>query len=290
MIMDKQNIGSMTAKGGFANEEDIKNKFLNWQSDTDAQKWLMQMGYRIEEIRVLESQVVPTSISWNRASDFGISDDNFIETKQFKKADLRVNIKTRLDSIVHTENISLKKANFDHSLNRPNDYNQVDKRPVDTYRNMWSFNDNVSDWLKLFTGEYEPKNFRDRINYGKLKNAKRIFLNEIPETELWEIVDFFSKNKTSIIRDVLKGRGVLDSDWMLVTENVKADAQCEDGCHPKWVLRAMDYVLDYYSEGVVELSKFGSLTIGKITMQRKGGTPDPTSLQFKFHPLELFDN
>jgi len=32
-----------------------------------------------------------------------------------------------------------------------------------------------------------------------------------------------------------------------------------------------------------------SLKIGKITMQRKGGTPDPTSLQFKMNPLELFE-
>lgn len=30
------------------------------------------------------------------------------------------------------------------------------------------------------------------------------------------------------------------------------------------------------------------LPIDKVTMQRKGGTPDPTSLQFKINPLELF--
>jgi len=32
-----------------------------------------------------------------------------------------------------------------------------------------------------------------------------------------------------------------------------------------------------------------SIHIGKITLQRKGGTPDPTSLQFKINPLGLFD-
>jgi hypothetical protein len=32
----KQRIGSATAKGGFANENDIVNKFLNWCHDAEA--------------------------------------------------------------------------------------------------------------------------------------------------------------------------------------------------------------------------------------------------------------
>jgi R.HinP1I restriction endonuclease len=47
-------------------------------------------------------------------------------------------------------------------------------------------------------------------------------------------------------------------------------------------------VIDTFSKGQVRLSPRGSLKIGKITIQRKGGTPDPTSLQFKINPLELF--
>ncbi len=27
-----------------------------------------------------------------------------------------------------------------------------------------------------------------------------------------------------------------------------------------------------------------------MTVQRKGGTPDPTSLQFKLNPLDLFES
>jgi len=34
----------------------------------------------------------------------------------------------------------------------------------------------------------------------------------------------------------------------------------------------------------------GSLKIGRVTMQRKGGTPDPTSLRFKINPLALFED
>ena len=49
--MDKKTIGSLTAKGGFANERNICEKFLNWKSDKDSQDWLKQKGYKIENIR-----------------------------------------------------------------------------------------------------------------------------------------------------------------------------------------------------------------------------------------------
>ena len=39
----------------------------------------------------------------------------------------------------------------------------------------------------------------------------------------------------------------------------------------------------------MKLSGKGGLIIGRISAQRKGGTPDPTSLQFKFKPLDLFE-
>ena len=41
--------------------------------------------------------------------------------------------------------------------------------------------------------------------------------------------------------------------------------------------------------GKVELTKRGSFKVGKIAVQRKGGTPDPKSLQFKFSPLDIFN-
>jgi len=47
---------------------------------------------------------------------------------------------------------------------------------------------------------------------------------------------------------------------------------------------------NFYSQGEVGMSPRGSLKIGRVTMQRKGGTPDPTSLQFKINPLALFED
>jgi len=43
--LSKAIIGSSTAKGGFANERTIAEKFNNYKWDTDAQLWLRYMGY-----------------------------------------------------------------------------------------------------------------------------------------------------------------------------------------------------------------------------------------------------
>lgn len=54
-----------------------------------------------------------------------------------------------------------------------------------------------------------------------------------------------------------------------------------------WMLKDINIVLNYYGSSEVCISPKGSLYIGKITMQRKSGNPDPTELQFKIKPCEL---
>ncbi|MDP6647748.1 MAG: hypothetical protein QGG07_05105, partial [Dehalococcoidales bacterium] len=49
--MDLVALGSQTAKNGFRNEDDIIVKFNNWRTDVDSQKWLIIMGYRLDEIQ-----------------------------------------------------------------------------------------------------------------------------------------------------------------------------------------------------------------------------------------------
>jgi len=56
-----------------------------------------------------------------------------------------------------------------------------------------------------------------------------------------------------------------------------------------WILKDINATMNFYGNGEVFITPRGSLHIGKITMQRKGGTPDPTKLQFKFKPCELFE-
>ena len=41
-------VGSLTAKGGFRNEEDVAKKFNSWKQDSYAQAWLFEMGYELK--------------------------------------------------------------------------------------------------------------------------------------------------------------------------------------------------------------------------------------------------
>src|SRR5438045_2120446 len=43
-------LGSQTAKNGFKNEDEIRDKFNNWSADDDAKTWLSLMGYKLGEI------------------------------------------------------------------------------------------------------------------------------------------------------------------------------------------------------------------------------------------------
>ena len=51
--------------------------------------------------------------------------------------------------------------------------------------------------------------------------------------------------------------------------------------------------MNIFGKGSVEITSQGSLRIGKIGMQRKGGDggrPTANMLQFKINPIRLFDN
>src|SRR3989338_2422908 len=52
-MVDLVRIGSETAKGGFANEKIISEKFENWRKDKEAQKWLKTMGYELKKNDIL---------------------------------------------------------------------------------------------------------------------------------------------------------------------------------------------------------------------------------------------
>lgn len=271
MLTVKEKIGSYTVKGGFENEHDIVVKFNNWQSDLEAQEWLVILGYDFKIISSLNAVQIPSFIKKEKALELGVTEDKITETKKFKKADVQVQIKIQIDEVFYIENLSLKKAN------RKAAYNQIDKRKVDTYQDIWGFNNEISNILKLFTGEITPA--EKWLN--AISDKRRVNFKEMPEQDASLVIKFFSDNKYKIINDIIQGRGALKADWLLVTCK-------EEDSTLSWALKNAVEVCNYYSMGEVKISPKGSLTIGKITMQRKGGTPDPTSLQFKFNPLELF--
>ncbi len=57
-----------------------------------------------------------------------------------------------------------------------------------------------------------------------------------------------------------------------------------------WVLKDINFVCNFFAKGGVEVTNRGNLKVGRMTVQRKGGTPDPKSLQFKLKPLDLFES
>lgn len=240
--------GSQTAKDGFSNEVDISDKFSNWKEDTEAKKWLEIMGYKLNEIEKVEA----------------------IQVKGSYKTDVQVKITIFLKKIISHENISIK------LVSNPKGFNQIDKRWVDKYAELWNVPSNVRRSLKLFTGELSPviKDVRDE---------RRMFLDELDIASKEELLSFFRTNKILIISDLIKGRGKFSADWMLVVLKV-------DGS-PKWVLKDINQAMNIFGQGDVLITAHGNLKIGNIGMQRKGGDNGRDSarmLQFKVNPVILF--
>ncbi len=277
--MEKSRLGSETARGGFRNEKDIVHKFNNWRNDLEAQEWLQIMGYKLEFLEKVTAVVIPNRISQTAINTYHLSSQSdYNELVKFKKADAQVQLVVIFKDIIKTENISIKKANLNAN------YNQIDKRSVNTYQEIWGFDDEIANWLKLFTGETQPI-YSDLYNSSMVlrEPEKRMYISEMPRGISKKIISFFEQNKILVISDILKGRGGLSADWILVTKHDVMENQTD------WVLVDINEAMNFYGQGDVEISPRGSIKIGRITLQRKGGTPDPTSMQFKFSPCDLFE-
>jgi len=125
---------------------------------------------------------------------------------------------------------------------------------------------------------------RGKTKKWKLKRPRRMFLDEMDARTQKLIVDFFSDKKILIVSDILKGSDEFPAGWMMVVLKKKNE-------NPEWVLKHINYVLNIFGSGDVRITDRGSLRIGKITMQRKGGDSGRETskmLQFKINPVELF--
>ena len=170
-------LGSNTAKNGFKNEDEIRDKFNNWRVDEDARVWLAAMNYKVGDI---ESVVA--------AKPHG------------EKADVEVRVKTKAGEKL--EGISIK------LVSSPTGFNQIDKRWLATYAKMWKMPIEVSSALRSFVGEIPPsKPGRD---------PKRMYLNELEPTIQKAVVDFFAANKDEIVSDLFAGDGSHAAGWVMV--------------------------------------------------------------------------
>jgi hypothetical protein len=234
------------------------------------------MGYELNKLDNITAIQIPTKIKKTDASKYGVTETEYEKFVKFKKADVQIKLIIQIGEILKIENLSLKKANSNA------DFNQIDKRTVSNYQEMWGFDDEMALWLKLFSGEFLVKNYPDLLKNQVLRESNRIFMDEMPKNIQDKIVNFFDKNRIIVLGDTLRGRGGLSADWVLVTKQNQDDTTT-------WILKDINTVLNFYGSGQVKISPRGSLSIGKIFLQRKGGTPDPTKLQFKFKPCDLFE-
>lgn len=244
-------LGSKTAKGGFNNEQDVIERFNNWKTDKVAQEWLAEMNYKINDIEFVKAAKVRGQY----------------------KADIqvRITILIKLKSQEDLQNLQVK------LVSNPQGFNQIDKRWVDKYVELWNIPSDIVKILKLFTGEIaQTKN--------GLRDSRRMFLDEMNESDQNKLINFIKENKILIVSDLLKGRGEFSADWTLVILKVNGENA--------WVLKSINHVMNIFGSGDIRITREGSLKIGKIGMQRKGGDGGRDTakmLQFKINPVELFE-
>ena len=202
---NKQLTGSTTAKNGFKNEDDIINKFNNWKEDDDAQKWLIIMNYNIHDIEFVKAIKL-----------FGY------------KADVQVQITIVLKNLIDAQNIQVK------LVSNLTGFNQIDKRWVDKYVEMWDIPENITNILKRYTGEIKP-------TIENSKDKRRMFADEFNENEKQIVLKWFNHNKTLIVSDIIKGRGQFAAEWMLVAQKTNNNS--------RWVLKPINICLNYFGNG-----------------------------------------
>ncbi len=247
------NRGSTTAKNGFKNEDFTVAEFNNWENSNLAQLWLKAMDYDLTDIESVRATKVKGSF----------------------KADIQVAIKIeiKLKSLIDIQNLQVK------LVSNPKGFNQIDKRWLKSYNELWNIPSDVYELLQYFTGEKSPK-------IDNLRDKRRMFADEFSKDEQQILLKFFNDNKTLIVNDILKGRGKFSAEWMLVILRLN-DRDTID-----WALEPINKVLNHFGNGKVYITPRGSFKIGNITIQRKGGDngrETSNMLQFKINPAELID-
>lgn len=208
---------------------------------------------------------------------YKIGDIEYVKASKIRgqyKADIqvRVRIVIKLKSQEDLQNLQVK------LVSNPRGFNQIDKRRIDKYVEFWNISEDITRILKLFTGEIKPTKKR-------LKDKRRMLLSEMDKIDQDKVVKFFKDNKILIVSDLLKGRGEFSADWVLVILKINNKS--------KWTLKSINEAMNVFGSGDVRITERGSLRIGKILMQRKGGDAGRETskmLQFKINPVELFNS
>lgn len=186
-----------------------------------------------------------------------------------QKADVQVLVTVFLKGLDKGQNISVK------LVSNKLGFNQIERGWVKKYVELWSIPQNVREILELFVGEKMPVILRSR-------DHRRMFFDEFTEFEQKLILEFFEKNRLLILSDIIKGRGAFAAEWMLVVQKLDTNIS--------WTLKSINEVLNIFNQGEVKITPQGSLRIGKVGFQRKGGDGGrltASQMQFKIDPTEI---
>ena len=241
-IKNKKN-GSIIATAGFDVEDLVVNKFNDWKQDKDSQSWLSVMGYDLAKIEKVIALKIKGSF----------------------KSDVQIQVNIFLKELMEVQNISVKLVSNEKG------FNQLDKRWVDNYAELWKWDNSLTEIIKKFTGE----------------SQSRDYFSEMSEQEQKKVVDWFTKNKILVLCDIFKGRGKYTAEWLLVYQKLSSGEILDS-----WVLKNINEVINFYGQGDIFITDRGSLRMGKITIQRKGGDAGKDTanmLQFKFNPCLLLE-
>lgn len=214
------------------------------------------------------------SQSWLKIMNYDLNEIEYVKAVVLHgyKTDVNVQVQIKLKEAIDIENLQVK------LVSNKSGFNQVDKRWLKNYNTLWDIPQDVYIILQYFTGEILPYNSNTR-------DERRMFFDEMTYEERKIILNWFTFNKTLILSDIIKGRGQFSAEWILVIQFLNGNY--------RWVLKNINEALQHYSNAEVKFSPKGSLNIGLVGMQRKGGDAGRDSakmLQFKLDPATLFDN
>jgi len=85
----------------------------------------------------------------------------------------------------------------------------------------------------------------------------------MPEKVQNKIIEFFEQNRIIVVSDILKGRGGLSTQWMLVTK-YNGEKKTTD-----WILKNINEAMNFFGKGEIAISPKGSLYIGKNYSSKK---------------------
>ena len=159
------------------------------------------------------------------------------------KTDVQVQVTIKLKKAIDVENLQVK------LVSNTKGFNQIDKRWVDKYVEMWNIPLSITSILKKYTGE-------EKSNLKKLKDNRRVFANEFTIKEQKSILRWLRNNQSLIVSDIMKGQGKFATEWMLVAQKIEKDA--------RWVLKSMNYCMNYFGNGEIIITERGNFRIGRI--------------------------